>query len=223
MKEMQNLENQDLRPGDAPPDDHSGRAWRSCRAGARRPRRLRPLGLPPVPPRPSEGPSEVALSRVTYKLPAGHAEATAAFLRDHVGASVLETQADGDNLIVTTTPETQKVIRLLVGLVQSKPAMPATTPLPAATDGPGGAPIIVTGPGAISLPPSPQGGPGAGPPPAVDPLSPVPPPTPSVTPPAPPAPAATPPVVPPTPSVAPPEAPTAPSVTPPAAPSPEKR
>ncbi len=87
---------------------------------------------PPTPPVPTglgqPGSSEVALSRVTYQLPAGHAEATAAFLRDHVGASVLETQANGDNLIVTTTPETQKVIRMLIALVQqSKPAVPVPT------------------------------------------------------------------------------------------------
>jgi hypothetical protein len=67
---------------------------------------------------------EVTLSRVTYKLPAGHAEATAAFLRDHVGASVLETQAVGDNLIVTTTPETQKIIKSFIALVQARPPAP---------------------------------------------------------------------------------------------------
>jgi beta-lactamase regulating signal transducer with metallopeptidase domain len=74
------------------------------------------------------GAEELTLSRVTYKLPAGHAAATASFLRDHVGASVLETRADGDNLVVTTTPDTQKVIRTLVSLIQSKP--PVATPLP---------------------------------------------------------------------------------------------
>ncbi len=49
--------------------------------------------------------AEVSLTRVTYKLPTGHAEATAAFLSQHVEAPVLEAKADGDSVIVTTTPE----------------------------------------------------------------------------------------------------------------------
>src|SRR5262249_15147692 len=47
----------------------------------------------------------VTLARVTYKLPKEKAEALAAFLRDHVKAQVMETKAEGENLIVTTTPE----------------------------------------------------------------------------------------------------------------------
>jgi beta-lactamase regulating signal transducer with metallopeptidase domain len=96
---------------------------------------------------PTSPADEVTLSRVTYKLPAGHAEATAAFLRDHVGASVLETQAVGDNLIVTTTPETQKIIKSFIALVQARP--PAPTP-------------SVGGPDA--LPPGPPVDPNFGPP-----------------------------------------------------------
>ena len=139
------------------------------------PASMAPPGLPVPDPPDAQRPYEVALSRVIYKLPAGHAEATASFLRDHVGASVLETKADGDNLIVTTTPETQKVIRMLIALVvQSKPVV-APPPTPAVSDGPG--------PASISLPPSSQGGPGVAPPPAADPLPPVSPPAPSTTPP----------------------------------------
>ena len=59
-------------------------------------------------------------------MPAGHAEATAAFLSKHVEAPVLEAKADGDSVIVTTTPEAQKVIRMFIALVQAKP--PVLTP-----------------------------------------------------------------------------------------------
>jgi beta-lactamase regulating signal transducer with metallopeptidase domain len=71
-------------------------------------------------PAPASGVEEITLSRVAYKLPTGKAEAVAAFLREQIKASVLETKADGDNLVVTTTPETQHVIGQFIGLIQGK-------------------------------------------------------------------------------------------------------
>jgi hypothetical protein len=64
--------------------------------------------------------SEVKLTRATYKLPAAKAEALATFLREHVKASVLETKAEGDTVMVTTTPEAQHVIGQLIALMQGK-------------------------------------------------------------------------------------------------------
>ena len=63
----------------------------------------------------------VTLIRATYKLPKEKAEALAAFLRDHVKAQVMETKAEGENLIVTTTPEAQQTIRQFIALLQEKP------------------------------------------------------------------------------------------------------
>jgi beta-lactamase regulating signal transducer with metallopeptidase domain len=68
---------------------------------------------------PGEG-ETITLTRATYKLPAGKAEAVAKFLKENVKASVLETKADGDNLVVTTTPDIQGAIGQLVLLVQGK-------------------------------------------------------------------------------------------------------
>jgi beta-lactamase regulating signal transducer with metallopeptidase domain len=63
---------------------------------------------------------ELALSRATYKLPQAKAEALAKFLREQVKAPVMETKVEGDSLTVTTTPEAQKAIKGLVGLIQGK-------------------------------------------------------------------------------------------------------
>lgn len=62
----------------------------------------------------------VTLSRATYKLPREKAEAITKFLRDHVKADVLEVKADGDSLTITTTPDAQRAIGTLVGLMQSR-------------------------------------------------------------------------------------------------------
>jgi beta-lactamase regulating signal transducer with metallopeptidase domain len=63
---------------------------------------------------------DVLLSRTTYKLPKEKADALAAFIKQHVQAQVLEIKTDGDSLTVTTTPELQRAIRMLVGLMQGK-------------------------------------------------------------------------------------------------------
>src|SRR5262249_21674785 len=63
----------------------------------------------------------VTLSRATYKLPKDKAEALSAFLREHVKASVVETKVEGENFIVTTTPEAQHVIGQFVALIEGKP------------------------------------------------------------------------------------------------------
>lgn len=111
----------------------------------------------PAGPAPREN-AEVSLTRVTYKLPAGHAEATAAFLSQHVEAPVLEAKADGDSVIVTTTPEAQKVIRMFIALVQAKPAMPTmptTGPGPANLPPESGPPQIPSGASTTPLPTAP--------------------------------------------------------------------
>jgi beta-lactamase regulating signal transducer with metallopeptidase domain len=63
---------------------------------------------------------EVVLVRTTYTLPAAKGEALAKFLRENVKASVMEAKADGDRLIVTTTPEAQRAIGQFVLLIQGR-------------------------------------------------------------------------------------------------------
>jgi beta-lactamase regulating signal transducer with metallopeptidase domain len=89
----------------------------------------------PAPARPrEENPNAtVTLSRATYKLPKDKAEALSTFLRDHVKASVVETKVEGENIIVTTTPEAQHVIGQFVALIEGKlfsfqHAAPVSTP-----------------------------------------------------------------------------------------------
>jgi beta-lactamase regulating signal transducer with metallopeptidase domain len=60
----------------------------------------------------------IVLSRATYKLPKGKAEALAKFLQDHAKVPVMETKVDGDSLIITTTPEAQKTIGQFVRLIR---------------------------------------------------------------------------------------------------------
>jgi beta-lactamase regulating signal transducer with metallopeptidase domain len=65
----------------------------------------------------------LTLIRTTYRLPKAKAEVLAAFIRDHVKATVVQARAEGDSLIVTTTPDAQKAIRALIDvLVNEKPA-----------------------------------------------------------------------------------------------------
>jgi hypothetical protein len=66
----------------------------------------------------------VALNRASYRLPRASAEVVAAFLREHSKAPVMEVKVDGDQLIVTTTPETQKAIGQLIALIQGKRGVP---------------------------------------------------------------------------------------------------
>jgi hypothetical protein len=80
--------------------------------------------------RETDSPPAVVLSRTAYRLPAGKAEALATFLKENVKASVLETRLDGDVLVVTTTPETQKVIGGLVGLIRETARAPQRVPRP---------------------------------------------------------------------------------------------
>ena len=69
----------------------------------------------------NKGHDVVSLARATYKLPHDKAEILAAFFRDHVKAKVMETKVEGDTLTITTTPETQKALDSVIGLVQGKP------------------------------------------------------------------------------------------------------
>jgi hypothetical protein len=75
--------------------------------------------------------AEVALTRATYQLKAVQAEALGAFLREHIKATVMETKVEGENLIVTTTPEAQRTISLFIALVQGKVASTRTSSVPA--------------------------------------------------------------------------------------------
>jgi beta-lactamase regulating signal transducer with metallopeptidase domain len=68
----------------------------------------------------ADKPAEVILTRTTYKLPAGKAAAVGKFLGEHVKTSVMETKVDGDNLIVTTTPDVQRFIGTFVLLIHGK-------------------------------------------------------------------------------------------------------
>jgi hypothetical protein len=67
------------------------------------------------------GAVEVALTRTTYPLPAGKAEALGKFLRENVKAPVLETKVEGERLTVTTTPEVQRAIGASVLLLSNRP------------------------------------------------------------------------------------------------------
>jgi beta-lactamase regulating signal transducer with metallopeptidase domain len=69
--------------------------------------------------------ASVTLSRASYKLGKEKAEALSTFLREHVKAQVLETKVEGENFIVTTTPDAQRVIGQFVALIEGKPLTPA--------------------------------------------------------------------------------------------------
>ena len=67
-----------------------------------------------------DAPTEVALTRTTYKLPAAKAEALGKFLQQHVKAAVMETKVEGESLIVTTTPEVQRGIGQIINLIEGR-------------------------------------------------------------------------------------------------------
>jgi beta-lactamase regulating signal transducer with metallopeptidase domain len=74
------------------------------------------------------GQHELALTRVSYKLPKDKADALAAFL-PHIKAQVLESKVEGEGIVVTTTPEIQRTIGQLVALLQGKTHEGAARPL----------------------------------------------------------------------------------------------
>jgi hypothetical protein len=55
------------------------------------------------------------LTRATYRLPQPKAEALANFLRDHMKASI-EARIEGENLIVTASPQAQAAIEQFIAL-----------------------------------------------------------------------------------------------------------
>jgi hypothetical protein len=69
-------------------------------------------------------PAEVTLKRTTYKLSAEKAEALGKFLQQHVKGVVMEIKVEGENLIVTTTPEVQQVIHQFIALTGGKTPPP---------------------------------------------------------------------------------------------------
>ena len=62
------------------------------------------------------GPQPIALSRATYDLPKGKAEALDALLKEFK-VPVMETRIDGNKLTVTTSPEAQKTVAQFVALM----------------------------------------------------------------------------------------------------------
>ena len=68
------------------------------------------------------GPKTQVLNRTTYNLPKGKAAAVAAFLKENLKGTGLETKVDGDSLVVTASPEVHKAIGSLLSLMQSKAA-----------------------------------------------------------------------------------------------------
>jgi beta-lactamase regulating signal transducer with metallopeptidase domain len=109
---------------------------------------------------------EISLSRVTYKLSAAKAKALAAVLGEHVKGVVMEVKADGDKLIVTTSPQAQHAVAQMVALLSGeafKTPRPPHAPQPP-----------------MSYPPSTGVPPPAavpGPPPTIPPIPPGPPPS----------------------------------------------
>jgi beta-lactamase regulating signal transducer with metallopeptidase domain/arginine repressor len=73
---------------------------------------------------------ETTLSRATYTLPPEKAKALDAFLKTYLKASVVETKLEGDKLTITTTPDAQRALRELIGLIQSTPARAGSQSLP---------------------------------------------------------------------------------------------
>jgi beta-lactamase regulating signal transducer with metallopeptidase domain len=61
----------------------------------------------------------IQLTRVTYTLPKDKVEALAALLKD-LKAPEVETQVKADGIVVTTTPDAQRVVGEFVGLLQGK-------------------------------------------------------------------------------------------------------
>jgi beta-lactamase regulating signal transducer with metallopeptidase domain len=60
----------------------------------------------------------VTLVRTTYKIPHAKAEALATLLKEHGADNVLETNVEGDSLIITTTPEAQRTISEFMALLE---------------------------------------------------------------------------------------------------------
>jgi beta-lactamase regulating signal transducer with metallopeptidase domain len=117
--------------------------------------------------------TEVVLTRATYKLPAAKAQALGAFLGEHVKATVMEIKVEGENLIVTTTPEAQRTIGQFIALVLGKVAAPHTSAAPAnAWYGPQTSIVAPPTPAAQPVSPTvaPLPAPAAGAAPAVPPL-----------------------------------------------------
>ena len=126
---------------------------------------------PPVlaTPAAAEPPGEViTLTRVSYKLKPATAEALAAFLKDNVKTAILETKADGETLVVTTTPEAQDAIGQFIGLIQGKtpgrpPGMMGPRGLAPGQGGPMGG-LFGPGPGGTGGGVPPPGGTASAPP-----------------------------------------------------------
>src|SRR5262249_872464 len=75
-----------------------------------------------------DGVQEVTLTRATYRLPKEKAEALAGLLRQHVKVALLETKVDGDSVVVTTTPDAQRVIGDFIALMEGKPRTAGHSP-----------------------------------------------------------------------------------------------
>src|SRR5262249_39013691 len=70
----------------------------------------------------------IALSRATYRLPKGKAEALASFLEQHSKVPVLEVKVEGETLTITTTQEAQKAINEFLPAIQGLSALSKDAP-----------------------------------------------------------------------------------------------
>jgi hypothetical protein len=80
-------------------------------------------GLKVVGAAPAKGPAAtkvINLTRATYSMPKEKAANLAAFLKDNIRATVMETKVEGDSLTVTTTPDVQNAIGVIAGLMQGQ-------------------------------------------------------------------------------------------------------
>jgi beta-lactamase regulating signal transducer with metallopeptidase domain len=84
----------------------------------------------------------ITLTRVTYKLNPTTAYALVDFLKDNVKTAILEAKSEGENLVVTTTPDAQKAIGQFIHLLQGPTRLPVPKKVIApAGSQPGGAPL----------------------------------------------------------------------------------
>jgi hypothetical protein len=71
-----------------------------------------------------DGAEVITLTRVSYKLNPTTAYALVDFLKDNVKTAILEAKSEGENLVVTTTPDAQKAIGQFIHLLQGPTALP---------------------------------------------------------------------------------------------------
>jgi hypothetical protein len=104
--------------------------YAGTRSNRRNPYALGPADLPPAADAPSAAPPALAtsvqtLTRVTYRLPEGKAQALARFLDEQAGDKI-ESKAVGQSLVVTASEADQQTVGRFVALIASAKAVPRT-------------------------------------------------------------------------------------------------